>query len=630
MTFSELGVDNRILEATNELGFKKAMPVQAEVLPILLSKKTDLIALAQTGTGKTAAFGIPTIQNLDFSTKTTEALVLAPTRELCVQISNDLKLLAKYIPECTIVPVYGGASIEKQQYELKRGAKIVVATPGRMLDLIKRKYVDISNIRQLVLDEADEMLDMGFKDELDAIISSTNDDKSVLLFSATMPKEVERIARSYMNSPIEIQVGERNSGSSNVKHYYYLVQAKDRYLALKRIVDYYPNIYGIVFCRTRNETQEISNMLIKDGYNADALHGDLSQAQREHVMTRFRCKNLQLLVATDVAARGLDVNNLTHVINYNLPDDIEQYTHRSGRTGRADKTGLSIAIINLREKYKIKTIEKAIKQTFVQAKIPNGMEVCEKQLFNMIDKIENVEVNYTEIEKFLPVIFKKLESVDKEELIRKVVSLEFNRFLEYYKNTRDLNVEDRPERGRNDRDRNDRGDSRRNNSGNGKKARLFLNFGGKDNMGVPQIIGLINDLTQNRDVVIGKIDIHDSFSFVEIPDMYVDEVLRSVNGARYRNRRAAMEVASARQSSGSREDRGSRNRQDSRGNERREEGRSRKRQDSRDSGHREESNSRSRKDSRNSGYKEEKRQDKKTDRKKDKKVSDKNKGKRRK
>ena len=630
MTFSELGVDNRILEATNELGFKKAMPVQAEVLPILLSKKTDLIALAQTGTGKTAAFGIPTIQNLDFSTKTTEALVLAPTRELCVQISNDLKLLAKYIPECTIVPVYGGASIEKQQYDLKRGAKIVVATPGRMLDLIKRKYVDISNIRQLVLDEADEMLDMGFKDELDAIISSTNDDKSVLLFSATMPKEVERIARSYMNSPIEIQVGERNSGSSNVKHYYYLVQAKDRYLALKRIVDYYPNIYGIVFCRTRNETQEISNMLIKDGYNADALHGDLSQAQREHVMTRFRCKNLQLLVATDVAARGLDVNNLTHVINYNLPDDIEQYTHRSGRTGRADKTGLSIAIINLREKYKIKTIEKAIKQTFVQAKIPNGMEVCEKQLFNMIDKIENVEVNYTEIEKFLPVIFKKLESVDKEELIRKVVSLEFNRFLEYYKNTRDLNVEDRPERGRNDRDRNDRGDSRRNNSGNGKRARLFLNFGGKDNMGVPQIIGLINDLTQNRDVVIGKIDIHDSFSFVEIPDMYVDEVLRSVNGARYRNRRAAMEVASARQSSGSREDRGSRNRQDSRGNERREEGRSRKRQDSRDSGHREESNSRNRKDSRNNGYKEEKRQDKKTDRKKDKKVADKNKGKRRK
>lgn len=546
MTFSELGIDNRILEATNELGFKKAMPVQAEVLPILLSQSTDLIALAQTGTGKTAAFGIPTIQNLDYNNNETEALILAPTRELCVQISNDLKLFAKYIPECTIIPVYGGASIEKQKSDLKRGAKIIVATPGRMLDLLKRKYALIENLRWLILDEADEMLNMGFKEELDAIISQTNDTKNTLLFSATMPKEVERIAKTYMKSPIEIQVGERNSGSSNVKHYYYLVQARDRYLALKRIVDFYPNIYGIIFCRTRSETQEVSNMLIKDGYNADSLHGDLSQAQRDHVMNKFRCKNLQLLVATDVAARGLDVNNLTHVINYNLPDDIEQYTHRSGRTGRADKSGLSISIINLREKYKIKTIEKAIKQNFVQVKIPTGIEVCEKQLFNMIDKIENVEVNYHEIEKFLPVIFKKLEWIDKEELIRKVASLEFNRFLEYYKNSKDLNItEERIDKSRGES--RDRGN--RNRGENGKRVRMFLNFGGKDNMGTVQIIGMINDLTQNRDIAIGKIDIHDSFTFVEIPDMYADEVLRAVNGARYKNRRAVMEIASAKTSS---------------------------------------------------------------------------------
>lgn len=620
MTFSELGVDNRILEAINELGFKNAMPVQAEVLPILLSKKTDLIALAQTGTGKTAAFGIPTIQNLDFSTKTTEALVLAPTRELCVQISNDLKLLAKYIPECTVVPVYGGASIDKQRSDIKRGAKIIVATPGRMLDLIKREYVNINNIQWLVLDEADEMLDMGFKDELDAIISETNDDKNVLLFSATMPKEVERIARSYMSSPVEIQVGERNSGSSNVKHYYYLVHAKDRYLTLKRVVDYYPNIYGIIFCRTRNETQEVSNMLIKDGYNADALHGDLSQAQREHVMTRFRCKNLQLLVATDVAARGLDVNNLSHVINYNLPDDIEQYTHRSGRTGRADKSGLSIAILNLREKYKIKTIEKAIKQTFIQAKIPTGIEVCEKQLFNMIDKIENVEVNYDEIEKFLPVINKKLEWIDKEELIKKVVSLEFNRFLEYYKGTRDLNVDEKSDRGR---DRNDRGDFKRGGSRGGRNARMFLNFGGKDNMGTVQIIGMINDLTQNRDIAIGKIDIHDSYTFVEIPDMYADEVLRAVNGARYKNRRAVMEIASAKTSS---RDGGSGRNRDRDDNFRG--GRSRSDRQERNFDKKSDKKSFDKFDKKDK--KSDKGFDKKEKKKSDKKVPDKNKGKRRK
>ena len=424
MTFEELGIAAPLLNAITEMGFEKPMPVQEQVLPLLLNNDTDLVALAQTGTGKTAAFGLPAIQRLNLYDPYTEVLILSPTRELCLQIAKDLKQYSKYVDGCTVAPVYGGASIELQRKDIKKGAKIIVATPGRIHDMVRRKFVDLSQVKVVVLDEADEMLDMGFKDDLDAILEQTPAAKNTWLFSATMPDEVARIAKGYMSDLQEITIGTRNSGAQNVRHCYYLVQAKDRYLALKRIADFNPNIYAIIFCRTRTETQEVATALIRDGYNADALHGDLSQPQRDHVMNRFRCKNLQMLVATDVAARGLDVSNLTHVINYNLPDDIEVYTHRSGRTGRADKTGVSVAIVNLREKHKIKKIEAVIKKQFEQLPVPTGMEVCQKQFFNMIHRVEHVDVNYDEINPYIDGVVKQLEWMDKEELIRRFVSIE--------------------------------------------------------------------------------------------------------------------------------------------------------------------------------------------------------------
>ncbi|MBR5777849.1 MAG: DEAD/DEAH box helicase [Bacteroidales bacterium] len=540
MTFSELGVGEKILKAIEELGFERPMPVQEAVLPILFEKETDLIALAQTGTGKTAAFGIPTIQNLDYSNQNTEAVVLSPTRELCVQIANDLTKYAKYIPECTVVPVYGGASIEVQKKALKKGAKIIVATPGRINDLLRRKYIDLSNVKWAVLDEADEMLDMGFKDDLDFILAQTPDTKHTMLFSATMPDEVARIAKNYMNDPKEVTIGVRNSGSANVRHCYYLVQAKDRYLALKRIADYYPSIYAIIFCRTRSETQEVATALIRDGYNADALHGDLSQAQRDHVMERFRCRNLQMLVATDVAARGLDVSNLTHVINYNLPDEIEQYTHRSGRTGRADKTGISIAIINLREKHKIKAIEKIIKKKFEQVPVPTGMDVCEKQFYNMIAKVERVEVKYDEINKFTSEVVKRLEWMDKKELISRFVSVEFNRFLEYYKNSPDLNVKEKEEKQKIDKKKSK---VQHNDVG---MARLFFNLGYADKILPQRLIGLINDTCDNKDIKIGKIDIMERFSYVDVDGYYANEIIEAFHGETYKRKPLIVEAANAR------------------------------------------------------------------------------------
>ena len=537
MTFAELGVSESILRAIDEMGFVKPMPVQEATLPILLNELTDLVALAQTGTGKTAAFGIPAIQNLNLYTPDTEVLILSPTRELCLQIAKDLKSYAKYIPDCTIVPVYGGASIELQKKDLKRGAKIIVATPGRIHDMVRRRYVDLSSVNIVVLDEADEMLDMGFKDDLDAILSQTPEDKHTLLFSATMPDEVARIAQGYMHKPKEITIGTRNSGAENVRHCYYLVQAKDRYLALKRIADFNPNIYAIIFCRTRTETQEVATALIRDGYNADALHGDLSQAQRDHVMNRFRCKNLQMLVATDVAARGLDVSNLTHVINYNLPDEIELYTHRSGRTGRADKTGISISIVNLREKHKIRKIEAVIKKKFEQLPIPTGLQVCEKQFFNMIHRVEHVEVNYDEIDPFINEVVKQLEWMDKEEIIRRFVSLEFNRFLEYYRDAPDINVKEKEvrkeiEKKKKQVQHNDVG-----------MARLFINLGYEDKILPQRIIGLINDTCHNKDIKIGKIDITDRFSYVDIDGNYANEVIEAFHGERYHGRPLIVEAA---------------------------------------------------------------------------------------
>ena len=540
MTFNELGVSDEILHAIDDMGFEHPMPIQEAVLPVLLNTDTDLVALAQTGTGKTAAFGIPAIQKLNLGSSETEVLILSPTRELCLQIANDLKSYAKYIPECTVVPVYGGASIELQKKDIKRGAKIIVATPGRIHDMVRRRYVDLSTVKLVVLDEADEMLDMGFKDDLDAILSQTPAEKHTLLFSATMPDEVARIAKGYMSNPKEITIGTRNSGAENVRHCYYLVQAKDRYLALKRIADFNPNIYAIIFCRTRTETQEVATALIRDGYNADALHGDLSQAQRDHVMNRFRCKNLQMLVATDVAARGLDVSNLTHVINYNLPDEIELYTHRSGRTGRADKTGISISIVNLREKHKIRKIEDVIKKKFEQLPIPTGLQVCEKQFFNMIHRVEHVDVNYEEIDPFINEVVKQLEWMDKEEIIRRFVSLEFNRFLEYYRDAPDINVREKEVR-------KEIGKKKKNVQHNDAgMARLFINLGYEDKILPQRIIGLINDTCRNKDIKIGKIDITDRFSYVDVDGNYANEVIEAFHGEYYRGRPLIVEAAKSR------------------------------------------------------------------------------------
>ncbi len=468
MTFEDLSIDKRILKAIEELGFTAPMPVQREVIPFLLQETRDLVALAHTGTGKTAAFGIPIIQAVDPFSPKTQALILAPTRELCMQITADLNHFAKHIHGLNIVPIYGGANILTQIRQVSSGAQIVVATPGRMVDMLNRKKVDVSAIHWLVLDEADEMLNMGFQEDLNAILSGTSAHKRVLLFSATMPREIEALAQGYMKKPVSITVGSKNTGAENVRHQYYVVHAKDRYLALKRIADYYPDIYSIVFCRTKIETQEIADALIKDGYNADALHGDLSQMQRDNVMNRFRSRNIQMLVATDVAARGIDVGDLTHIINYNLPDDIENYTHRSGRTGRAGKSGISIVIIHLKEIFKIRLIEKQIGKKFAALKIPTGNEVCEKQLYHLVDRVKRTEVQHLEIGAFLPAVYEKLKDLTREEIIQRFVSAEFNRFLSYYRNAPDINVDPKKREGGTG------------SAGGAGVARLFVNIGMKD------------------------------------------------------------------------------------------------------------------------------------------------------
>lgn len=533
MTFEELGIEPTIMKAISELGFITPTPIQKEAMPLLFGNKNDLIGLAQTGTGKTAAYGVPLVQYASSRSTTTSVLILSPTRELCVQIAGDLKSFAKYKKDIRVVAIYGGASIDNQFKELKRGAQIIVATPGRMLDMINRRKADISQIETLVLDEADEMLNMGFKEELDSILETTPTTKRTLLFSATMSRDVERIALKFMHDPIEITVGRKNEGAENVSHVFYLVHAKDRYLALKRIVDFNPNIYSIIFCRTRLETQEVADQLMSDGYNADALHGDLSQAQRDTVMQKFRLRNLQMLVATDVAARGLDVEGLTHIINYNLPDDLEHYTHRSGRTGRAGKYGVSIAIINLKEKYLIKSIEKMIGKKFKQERVPNGKEICEKQLFNLIDQMENVDVYNEEIESFLPTIYKKLEWLDREELIKRFVSREFNHFLDYYKNTKDINVIERMDEKRGRDKMRGLGGGRMGGMGDMDDqfdmCRFFLNLGRKNELTPQLLIGLVNDISRRFSIRIGKIDIMHSFSFFEADANYKDEILESFN-----------------------------------------------------------------------------------------------------
>ncbi len=539
-----MGLSPNLLKVIEDLGFKKPTPIQEKVIPIFFGTENDIVGLAQTGTGKTAAYGLPIIEQIDIRNKSVQALILAPTRELCIQISKDLQNFSKYIKDLWVVPVYGGAPIDTQVNALKKGAHIIVATPGRMLDLIKRKVANIANIRTVVLDEADEMLNMGFRDELDGILEKTPDIKRTLLFSATMPREVARIAKNYMNNPVEITVGKQNAGAENIRHIYYQVHARNRYLALKRIADINPDIYGLVFCRTRIETKEVADKLIKDGYNADALHGDLSQVQRDHVMKRFRERTLQMLVATDVAARGIDVNDISHIINYNLPEENDVYTHRSGRTGRAGKSGISIAIVNYREKNKIPQIEKNIGKYFEKLPIPTGAEICRKQLFKLIDKMENVEVDETQIAPFMDTVNKKLEWLSKEQIIKRFVSLEFNRFLEYYKNAPDLNEKAENKRDKRDKiDGGSRGDRRRRRGENGNYNRFFINIGKKDGVVPKIIIGMINDNTKDRDINIGTIDLKDSFSFFEVEEKYTSKILNSFNNTKFKGRRVRVDLA---------------------------------------------------------------------------------------
>jgi len=528
-TFEELGVSPEIRKAIEDLGYENPMPVQEEVIPYLLGNGNDVVALAQTGTGKTAAFGLPLIQKIDVKNCVPQALVLCPTRELCLQIAGDLTDYSKYITDLKILPVYGGSSIDSQIRSLKRGVHIIVATPGRLIDLMERKVAQLATIRDVVMDEADEMLNMGFTDSINAILENIPQDRNTLMFSATMSPEIARIAKTYLHEAKEITIGTKNEGSKNVNHVAYIVHAKDKYLALKRVVDFYPQIYGIVFCRTRKETQEIADKLIQDGYNADSLHGELSQAQRDLVMQKFRQRHLQLLVATDVAARGLDVNDLTHVINYGLPDDTESYTHRSGRTGRAGKTGISIAIINLREKGRMKEIEHIIKKKFEVSVLPSGQEICQQQLIKVIDDIEKVKVNEEEIETFLPGIYRKLDWLDKEDLIKRVVSLEFNRFLDYYKNAPEIEQPKANEK-KSEAKESRKGDKEK----VGRKAekgytRLFLNLGKTDGFYTNQIIDLVNRNLRKERIQIGRIDLMQNFSFFEVIQEQAPQVLKALN-----------------------------------------------------------------------------------------------------
>ena len=540
MTFEEIGIQKDILKAITELGFETPTPIQAETIPHLLQNSgQDLLGFAQTGTGKTAAFGLPIIQQINMDDKQTQSIILAPTRELCIQIAKDLEVYSKYLKKLRVVPVYGGASIDTQIRALTKGAQIVVGTPGRTLDLISRRRLKLQNVRWLVLDEADEMLNMGFKEELDKILSETPDNKQTLLFSATMPKEVARIAREYMKESKEIRVGEKNAGAENVSHAYYTVNASDKYAALKRIADINPDIYGIVFCRTRRDTKDVADKLMQDGYNADALHGDLSQAQRDIVMQRFRVKNLQILVATDVAARGLDVNSLTHIINYSLPDDPEVYVHRSGRTGRAGKKGLSLTIAHSRELSKIKALERMVKKPFTKELIPGGSEIVEKRLYNLIDNIKQTDVDEKQIAPFLDDIFQKFEGLSREELIQKFVSVEFTRFLKYYKGAKDINFTVN--------ERKDRKSDRR--SGNTQFTRFFINLGSIAGVNAAILIGIINDNTHTRNMEIGKIDIMKRFSFFEVDKQHQKDIIQSFKNAKFRDQKIIVEVSESKPSS---------------------------------------------------------------------------------
>ncbi|RLB70101.1 MAG: ATP-dependent helicase [Deltaproteobacteria bacterium] len=556
-TFAELGLSTELLEGINKLGFKTPTPVQEEVIPRLAKLEDDLVALSQTGTGKTAAFGLPLIQMLDQKQMQTQALILCPTRELCVQVHKDLASFSHFLPKTRIVAVYGGASIISQSRQLHSGAQIIVATPGRLLAFIRQGDVNIKNIRAVILDEADEMLQMGFQDDLNAILAATPETKKTVLFSATMPQEVTSIAKRYMKDPVEVTIGERNQGIENVRHIYYMVAAKNRYPTLKRIADSNPDIYAIIFCRTRQETRDIAAKLIDDGYNADALHGELAQGQRDHVMQKFRRRNIKLLVATDVAARGLDVKNLSHVINYNLPDDVAAYTHRSGRTGRAGKEGISIAIAHLREKYKIKQIERRLKRKFELGRIPSGQEICQQRMLHYLDELKTTAIDSSQIEPFLPAIMESLAPLEREELVKRFVLSEFSQLLNYYRNAPDLNDKQSESRGRREpssgrdnerrdgksktyknRDSNDRG------SDNERFSRFHINVGKRDGINPGRLIGEINDASVGGPRIhVGRIDIQTNCSLIEADTRYAKDIIKTFSSLMINGRKVQAKIA---------------------------------------------------------------------------------------
>lgn len=542
-TFEELGVRDDLRRAIEELGFENPMPVQEKVIPHLLGEDSDVVALAQTGTGKTAAFGLPVLQRINPEIRKPQALILSPTRELCLQIGADLADFSKYMETVKVLPVYGGSSIDSQIRSLREGVQIIVATPGRLIDLINRGVVDLSHVHTVVLDEADEMLNMGFLESIDEILAKVPENRKMLMFSATMPKEIAKIASKYMTDPVEFVIGNRNQGAENVKHIYYMVNAKDKYLALKRIVDNSPNIYAIIFCRTRRDTQEIADKLIQDGYNADALHGDLSQQQRDLTMKKFRDKVTTILVATDVAARGLDVNNLTHVINYGLPDDTAVYTHRSGRTGRAGKTGISIAIIHSREKGKLREIEKKIGKTFERKEVPTPEHIIEKQLYNLADRIEKVKVDDSEIDKYLSGVSRKLGWLSQEDLLKRVLSLEFNRLLDYYKDAPQIDyIDEKPRKDKKEKTLlSDKEKDRR--TAQRGMSRIYINAGKADGFFAGNLIDMLNHLVEGKRVDVGRIDLMPHYSLFDVPKGDARRVIAGLTGAEFVGKRIYSEIA---------------------------------------------------------------------------------------
>ncbi|MBN8838187.1 MAG: DEAD/DEAH box helicase [Sphingobacteriia bacterium] len=551
MTFSELGLDANLIKATDALGFVNPTLIQEKAIPVLLNGTKDLIGLAQTGTGKTAAFGLPLLQLVDASQRYPQALVVCPTRELCMQIVTEIEGFKKFMPGLHVVAVYGGASISMQIRDLRRGVQIVVATPGRLIDLIERKAINLEQISYVVLDEADEMLNMGFKDDIEFILENTPKRESTWLFSATMPAEIRRVSKRYMKDPVEVTVGKMNTTNKSIDHQYFVVNASQRYEALKRLIDFNPGMYGIIFTRTKVDAQNIAEKLTRDGYDIDALHGDLTQQQRDKVMGEFRDKTLQLLVATDVAARGIDVKEITHVINFELPDDIEVYTHRSGRTGRAGSTGICMSIVHTKDVYKIRSIEKMVQATFHKLEIPSGKDVCRKQFYHFMDKLLQVDISHGDYQTYLPMLQEKFADVTKEEILTRMAATEFDRFLKYYENAGDLNIREQRRERRDAGDGRDQGRSRgRDNRGaqhgGSDYARLFVNLGTKDGFYKASFLQFILDMSDLRKEVLGRIDMKEMNSWVEIEKKAAKQMIAAIDGKNYRGRRIRMNDANSR------------------------------------------------------------------------------------